>query len=447
MNRFISLSLCLCLILCSCGSAPAESSLVNTTASTQPVGIAETAPPATASMAEEVVDGTATISETVVLDNGDFKLTAKEIDFTDDYDIRVKFLAENNSGKNVSILGNYFSINGITMYCSFYIEVAAGKKANDYLEIDRDDLVYVGIQDIATIQAHDCYIYDQDISKKITDFTFELSTSISDGYQQEIDRSGQTVYNQNGVVVKYRGIVPGTFSGEELEFYVENNTDTNLGIYVDNVSVNGFMVYGSMVAYAYPNCVTYERLDFSSSDLEDNDIESIEEVSLNLYGYDQDANKKVWTSDEFTVGRDADLQTFAEPENTPPASEEAASSEYTSDTAVALAAKVIEETLSEDYDDVSVSYEANSIVIDLTFPNLASSIQTIIASNDPAKLQIWDSVVSSQRELCINARDLAISYGVSDASVLFNLNNDVNPENALLIILNGNVIYDVVNSK
>lgn len=328
MKRFFSLFLCLCLILSGCGTVSVETaatiSEIETvpTETTMPI-LPTTVSDASTSSAEMLND--ITISETVIFDNGDFKLTVKEIDFSDNYDIKVKFLAENNSDKNVSILGQNFSINGITLYCSFYIEVAAGKKANDSLKIDRDDLAYVGITDIATIQGQDCYIYDKDISKKITDFRFNLSTSIADGYQQEVDRSGQTVYAENGVVVKYRGIVPGTYSGEELEFYFENETDTNLGIYVDNVSVNGFMVYGSMVAHAYPNCVTYETLNFSTSDLEDNDIEVIEEVSLNLYGYDQDASKKVWTSEEFTVGRIAstdsnnsvsDLTPAAEPSDT-----------------------------------------------------------------------------------------------------------------------------------
>lgn len=365
-------------------------------------------------------------------------MTAKEIDFSDEYYVKIKFLAENNSDANIIFNGNYFSVNGITMYCSFFIEVAAGKKANDYLEIDRDDMAAYGIVDIANITAQDTYIYNDDTSKVITHFRFELSTSISDGYVQAIDRSGQTIYDQNGITVKYRGIVPGQLSGEELEFFVENNMDSNLSIYVDNVSVNGFMVYGNMVAHAYPGCVTYETVDFSSSDLEENDIETIEEVSLSLYAYDQDANKKVWESEEFTVGRN-DVISASVPETS--------QSEVETHTFSMMdVVSVLESSLKENYDSVSVTYEGTTIDINLSYPGLASVAQSAKSSNDKKQLEAWNSVVASLKKANAAALAVAQDAGFSDATVIMNFRNDLNPDNILIMIMNDTVIYDAVNS-
>ena len=96
---------------------------------------------------------------------------------------------------------------------------------------------------------------------------------------------------------------------------MENNTDVDFGVYVDDTSVNGFMVYGSMVAYAYSGCVTYEELDFLSSDMEENDIDSIEEVSFTMYAYNRE-NGKLWTTDEIIVGQVPSESLPLQPEET-----------------------------------------------------------------------------------------------------------------------------------
>ena len=101
------------------------------------------------------------------------------------------------------------------MYCSFYCEVAPGKKANDSIDIDRDDLEKYGIKSIATVKGQDPYIYNKDDKETIARFQFSLETSISDGYVQEIDKSGQTIYDKDGVVIKYRGIETD-WSGDEV---------------------------------------------------------------------------------------------------------------------------------------------------------------------------------------------------------------------------------------
>ena len=123
MKKLIAFLLCLCLVLSGCGASTAETRPETTEAT--PTTVATEAPteaPTNAST-ETIAALEGTIAETVVYDDGTFKLTAKEIDYSDKYNIKIKLLAENNSDKTVSFLGSNFSINGITMYCSFYCEV------------------------------------------------------------------------------------------------------------------------------------------------------------------------------------------------------------------------------------------------------------------------------------------------------------------------------------
>lgn len=303
MKKLIAFLICISLFLTGCGAPTAETQPETTEAT--PTTVATEAPTeaATEAPTEAVAAEEGTIAETVVYDDGTFKLTAKEIDYSDDYSIKIKVLAENNSDKNVSFTGTQFSVNGITMYCGLHENVAPGKKSNGSIDITRENLEKYGIKSIATVKAQDAYIYNKDDKKTITRFQFSLETSISDGYVQEIDKSGQTIYDKDGIIIKYRGIETDWTDNEILSFYVENRTDSDINIFSDDVSVNGFMIYGSMVAHAYAGCVTYDGLSFLSSDLEENDIDSIEEVSFSLHASDSETKKRLWTTDEITVGR------------------------------------------------------------------------------------------------------------------------------------------------
>lgn len=363
----------------------------------------------------------------------------KKLTISDDYDIEIKVLAENGSDKNVSFTGNYFSINGITMYCGFHVSVAPGKKANDSISIDRDDLEKYGIKSIATVVAQDAYIYNKDDSKTITNFKFSLETSIADGYVQEVDKSGQTVYAKDGVVIKYRGIDTDWSGDEVLVFYVENNTDVDFNVHAQNVSVNGFMVYGSMVARAYSGCVTYSELDFSSSDMEENDIDSIEDVSLTMYAYNSDIGE-LWTTDEITVGREPSESLSLQPEET------------TSETAgdipekVESAAAVLRNTMADYFDNFEVVCDGATIYAYIwQSGNAMASAKA--AQGDSECLESWNSFVDNVVEASANVSEMVRKIAGDDVIVFFSVKNDLNLEKILITASNGILIYDAVNSK
>ena len=107
---------------------------------------------------------------------------------------------------------------------------------------------------------------------------------------------------------------------------------------------------------------------------------------------------------------------------------------------------VLEESLKQNYDSVSITYEGNTIDINLSYPGLASAAQGVKSSNDAKQLESWNSLVSSLKKINSSALAVANDAGFSDATVILNFRNDLNPENILVIIMNGTVIYDVVNS-
>lgn len=305
MKKLIAVLLSLCILIgmpaCSSSDAPQPTQAATNppVIATDPPAVAKPEPIETAPPVTEPEE--ATLEEVVVYDDGSFKLTAKEIDYSDSREIQVKFLAENNSDKAVSFVGNDFTVNGITIYGNFYIDIAAGKKANGSLDLDLDDLSYVGIEEIATITAQDIFIYNTDDRETIAHLTFSLETSIASNHDQEIDRSGELLYEQDGIRVLYRGLEIDWKDEPVLSVFVENTSDVNCSILVEDVSVNGFMVYANMSAPAYSQTVTYNEIDFSSSDLEENGIDVIEEVCFKLWAYDNDNRTTLWRTEEITV--------------------------------------------------------------------------------------------------------------------------------------------------
>ena len=108
---------------------------------------------------------------------------------------------------------------------------------------------------------------------------------------------------------------------------------------------------------------------------------------------------------------------------------------------------IVEDILSDTYDDVQVTLEETTLVLDVTFPGLASAVQDIVTVRSSKLLNKWDEVIVSQTKICSTVMNVLYESGYKDVDVLVNVLNDLNPKNCLLSIFNESVIYDVVNNE
>ena len=143
-------------------------------------------------------------------------------------------------------------------------------------------------------------------------------------------------------------------------------------------------------------------------------------------------------------------ETFATTQATeptePPETSTAPTNSETNNLSMSDVVSVLEKSLKENYDSVSISYDGNTIDINLSYPGLASAAQSVKSSNDNKQLDSWNSFVSSLKKISSSALAVAKDAGFSDATVILNFRNDLNPENILIMIMNDTVIYDAVNS-
>ena len=150
---------------------------------------------------EEVVmfESEATIEETVIADESDVKITAKSL-YYDDYEPKITFEIENNSDeailvRSISTNDNGNAINGYMVDALFMSEdIEPGKKSKTSMYIDSDELMRLGIKDIAEISL----FFEVDDADYQTIFTCNktIETSIADSYDYSKESYSNAVQNE-----------------------------------------------------------------------------------------------------------------------------------------------------------------------------------------------------------------------------------------------------------
>ena len=244
---------------------------------------------------------TPTIEEAVVYDEGGIKITAKEYTTDSMWGDGIKFLIENDTDKNIMVGCNALIVNNYMISDLFATEVAAGKKTNETMTLSSSQLKAAGIDVIGQIEVY-FHIYDHDTYDTIknTDCIL-IKTSLYDQMDTKADDSGEVLYDEGGIKIIGKYVNDSDFWGAAILLYVENNSDRNVVIHAENVSINGFTfdsaIFSSTV---YAGKKAYDDITLFSTELEENGIKTVEEVSLKFRISDPETYKEIAKSDEIT---------------------------------------------------------------------------------------------------------------------------------------------------
>ena len=236
------------LLLTACGQAPAEGK-----PSVQPDGggsIESFAP-------------SATLAETVLVDESDVKITATGIKYTA-YDVKLELTIENNSAKNLTFVAGSLgyscnSVNGY-MVTDGYLnaEVAAGKKSVETVSFDVNELMLLGLTEIADIELG-FSITDDGYNEYLKTGPRQLKTSAADSYDYGTDTYQEAVtdrelakvigftvdydtqeesFNQAGIRMLSQTLITNDSGDQVLLVEVENTSPDALYVSVSDVSLN-----------------------------------------------------------------------------------------------------------------------------------------------------------------------------------------------------------------
>ena len=106
--------------------------------------------------------------------------------------------------------------------------------------------------------------------------------------------------NENGIKIVGKTVDEDSFWGTAILLYTENTSGKNVGISVDDMSINGFMMSPFFSTTVYDGKKSIDEITVFSSDLEANGIESIEDVELKFHIYDADSYSTIADSDTIT---------------------------------------------------------------------------------------------------------------------------------------------------
>ncbi|MBQ8280037.1 MAG: hypothetical protein IJZ23_09380 [Roseburia sp.] len=247
----------------------------------------------------ESVEGI-TIEEQILFEQDGIVVTAKEYVTDDIWGDGIKLLVENNSEKTVTVGCNALIVNNYMITDLFVSEIAAGKKANEVMYLSNSELNAAGIESVGQVEIY-FHVYDSESWETL--FNTEcitIQTSEFANMDTTPDDAGTELYNADGIRIVGKTVDENSFWGTAILLYCENNSGKNVGISVEEMSINGFMMNPFYSTTVYDGKMSIDEITIFSSDLEENGIETIEEVELKFHIYDADSYSTITDSEAIT---------------------------------------------------------------------------------------------------------------------------------------------------
>lgn len=236
-----------------------------------------------------------TIKEQVLLDQDGVKITAKGYESGGIIGDGIKLLIENNTEKNLMVSCKALIVNDFMIDDLFATEVAAGKKVNETMDLLSSGLKDAGIETVGKVEIY-FHISDSDSYDTVFDsecITIQTSAFDKMDTTPNPDNVGQELYNADGIRIVGKTVDEDSIWGTAILLYIENTSGKNVGINVDDMSINGFMMSPLFSTTVYDGKKAFEDITILSSDLEENNIETIEDVELKFHIYEADSYETI----------------------------------------------------------------------------------------------------------------------------------------------------------
>lgn len=240
---------------------------------------------AAASNEEETADSadsseSVTIEEQVLFEQDGLKVTATEYVVDSIWGDGIKLLIENDGASDIGLGCNALIVNDYMITDLFSATVAAGKKDYETLNLSSSGLKAAGIDNVGKIEIY-FHTFDPDTYMTIADMDcVTIQTSAFDSMDSTPNDAGQELYNADGIRIVGKYVDENSFWGTAVLLYIENNSGENRIIQCDDMSINGFMVTPYFSSTVYDGKKAIDEITLMSSELEENNITSVDEIEL-----------------------------------------------------------------------------------------------------------------------------------------------------------------------
>lgn len=223
---------------------------------------------------------TTEIETQVLLEADGLKITAEEYVTDSIWGDGIKMLIENDGTEDIGIGCTALIVNDYMITDLFSDIIAAGKKSYETLYLSSNELEAAGIENVGKIEVY-FHTYNPDSYMTIQDFNcITIETSDIASMDSTVEEEGFELYNEEGIRIVGKYVDENSFWGAAVLLYIENNSGKNRIIQCDDMSINGFMVTPVFSSAVYDGKKAIDEITLFSSDLEENNITSVDEIEL-----------------------------------------------------------------------------------------------------------------------------------------------------------------------
>ena len=238
-----------------------------------------------------------TIEEQELINQAGIVITAKEYVTDNIWGDGIKLVLENNTDKTVTVGCNALIVNNYMITDLFVAEVAPGKKSNEVMYLSNTELKAAGIDTVGQVEIY-FHVYDSASYDNIFDSgCVTIKTSEFANMDTTPEDMGTELYNENGIRIVGKAVDENSFWGTAILLYCENTSGKNVGISVEEMSINGFMMSPLFSTIIYDQKMSLDEITVLSTELETNGIDEIEEVELKFHIYDVDSYNTIADSE------------------------------------------------------------------------------------------------------------------------------------------------------
>ena len=240
-----------------------------------------------------------TIEEQVLIDTNGIKITAKEYLTDKIWGDGIKLLIENSSDKDYTVGCDALIVNDYMITDLFSSKVAAGKNANETMYLSSSGLKAAGIESVGKVEMY-FHASDAEYNMVFKNEYAEIHTSEYDNMDTTPNDAGTELYSADGIRIVGKTVDENSFWGSAILLYVENNSGKSVGITVDDMSINGYMITPYFSTTVYDGKKALEDITIMSNQLEENGIESIDNVELKFHIYNSDTYETIADTEPIT---------------------------------------------------------------------------------------------------------------------------------------------------
>ena len=240
-----------------------------------------------------------TIEEQVLIDTNGIKITAKEYLTDKIWGDGIKLLIENSADKDYTVGCDALIVNDYMITDLFSSKVAAGKNANETMYLSSSGLKAAGIESVGKVEMY-FHASDAEYNMVFKNEYAEIHTSEYDNMDTTPNDAGTELYSADGIRIVGKTVDENSFWGSAILLYIENNSGKSVGITVDDMSINGYMITPYFSTTVYDGKKALEDITIMSNQLEENGIESIDNVELKFHIYNSDTYETIADTEPIT---------------------------------------------------------------------------------------------------------------------------------------------------